>query len=119
RDFTTNYARTSDDAANPKLRPIRSRLSVPSAAQAVVKAAEQLPRWTLVTDDSQRSAGELHFVRITPLFRFRDDIHVHISATDEGSVIVAESQSRIGRGDLGQNPRNLVELLEKVRVEIE
>jgi uncharacterized protein (DUF1499 family) len=57
----------------------------------------------------------LHFVRTTPLMRYKDDIRVRIVPAASGSRVSAESRSRIGRGDLGQNPRNLRELLAAVR----
>jgi uncharacterized protein (DUF1499 family) len=47
--------------------------------------------------------------------KYRDDIRVQIEPAAEGTRLSAESRSRVGKGDLGQNPRNLRELLDKVR----
>jgi uncharacterized protein (DUF1499 family) len=47
--------------------------------------------------------------------RYKDDIRLSIKPADSGSLLSAESRSRVGRGDLGQNPRNLRELLGAIR----
>ncbi len=53
-------------------------------------------------------------VRRTRLFPFADDVSVERSGPDDGAGPVREtfeSASRVGRHDLGQNGRNLPELL--------
>lgn len=57
----------------------------------------------------------VRLVRATRFWRFEDDVTVKISPAEGGSVVTAQSQSRVGKGDLGQNPRNLIELLGEVR----
>ena len=116
RDLTTNVAATSDDARDERLRTISSTQRPPELAELVIAAARELPRWKLVEQSSGSTATALHFVRTTGLMGFQDDIRVRIvAATDGGSELSAESRSRVGKGDLGQNPRNLRELLDKVR----
>lgn len=116
RDLTTNHAATSEGADDEALRPIHSTRSPSETAQLVERAAAELSRWELVEETSGKDGVvTLALVRTTPLLRFRDDITVTISPEGNGSIITAESQSRVGRGDLGQNPRNLKELLGAVR----
>jgi uncharacterized protein (DUF1499 family) len=118
RDLTTNHAATSADAADETLRPIATALTVSAAADLVERAAATLPRWQAAGRNSAGDAIELRFVRTTPLMRFKDDITVRVvPATGQGGGgrITAESQSRVGKGDLGQNPRNLRELLTAIR----
>lgn len=74
---------------------------------AVRRAADRLPRWMLRDADD---AG-LALVRSTRLFRFKDDIAVRVFQEEGGTRAEFESASRLGKGDLGQNPRNLQELL--------
>jgi uncharacterized protein (DUF1499 family) len=50
--------------------------------------------------------------RTTRIFRFVDDISVLLEPAVGGTAVAARSGSRIGRGDLGQNRRNLAELWE-------
>ncbi|MEQ8791222.1 MAG: DUF1499 domain-containing protein [Pirellulaceae bacterium] len=116
RDLATNHAATSENADDEALRPVHAKLSVSQLAALVKQSAEELPRWELAEEVSgQGEVVRLNYVRTTALLRFRDDITVTISPEGEGSLITAESQSRVGKGDLGQNPRNLRELLGGVR----
>lgn len=79
-------------------------------AKVIRDAIEDLPRFTLEDGDEP----ELRAVRRSRIFRFEDDVTVRVSARDGGSEAVFESASRVGKGDLGQNPRNLRALLEAV-----
>ena len=115
RDLTINPAATSDNARDERLRPIVTNASPAGMAKWVVQAAESLPRWELVERTDEAAAIRLHFVRQTGLVGYKDDIRVRIEASDGGSRLSAESRSRVGKGDLGQNPRNLRELLGQVR----
>jgi uncharacterized protein (DUF1499 family) len=119
RDLTTNYARTIEKERNPRLRPIKTNKLIPDVVEIVVAAAKGLPNWELVEKSPDDREYRLHFVRTTRLWRFRDDVRVRLIPTPDGTYLTAESQSRIGRGDLGQNPRNLVELLDKLRPQLE
>lgn len=118
RDLTTNFAATGYTVKDERLRPIHSRLAVDLMENVIVQAAGKLPGWNLAERQQDGGAVNLHFVRTTRVFRFQDDIRVRIDPTATGSNVNAESQSRIGKGDLGQNPRNLRELLTAVRAEM-
>lgn len=115
RDLATNVAATSDQARDPRLRTLDSPLSPLELADAVAQAAGELPRWELVERTEEDRQVRLHFIRTTGVLRFKDDIRVRIEPAGAGSRLSAESRSRIGKGDLGQNPRNLRELLDKLR----
>ncbi|CAN5626481.1 hypothetical protein BH24ACT22_BH24ACT22_05160 [soil metagenome] len=77
---------------------------------AVERAVENLPRWTLESSTD----GELIATRKTGLLRFTDDVTIRILSRGSTSEAHFESASRVGKGDLGQNPRNLEELLEAI-----
>ena len=81
---------------------------------AARRAADRLPRWTV------RDAGEegLNLVHSTRIFRFKDDVTVRTFREDVTTRSVFESTSRIGKGDFGQNPRNLRELLDALDAEL-
>lgn len=115
RDLTTNHAATSDDAADERLRTILAAGPPGFVADLVVQAASSLPRWELVERVEEAGGMRLHFVRTTGLIGYKDDIQVQIDPAGAGSRISAESRSRVGKGDLGQNPRNLRELLDAIR----
>jgi uncharacterized protein (DUF1499 family) len=106
--LTKNRAELRDDAADPRLRSIvvsRSPLEAAVWAGAVIAT---LPRWSVVAVD--QGACTLNATRATRVWRFIDDIHVSFGPDPNGSRITAHSQSRVGRGDFGQNARNLREL---------
>lgn len=121
RDLTTNYATTSSAAKNPSLRPIEAELPPAELAKLTIAAAREIPGWQFKSQQDSSDEIRLHFVRTTKLMRFKDDITVRIRpVSGEGRQprceISAESQSRLGKGDLGQNPRNLRELMDKLRI---
>lgn len=83
----------------------------PERLTSVIRGAiDSLPRWKI----ERESDGLIEAVRSTRLFKFEDDVMVKISGSGEESKVVFESASRVGKGDLGQNRRNLRELLEAV-----
>jgi uncharacterized protein (DUF1499 family) len=114
RDFNTNVAMTSEGS---KLEPLKMTMSVQEAKDRLREIISQMSNWTWESD-SQSSDGDVivELVRTTTVFRFKDDVQVKISAADEkGVVIHAISRSRVGKGDLGQNPRNIRELFERLK----
>jgi len=78
---------------------------------AVRRAVEGLPRWSLEASEGSEVRGA---VRATRLFRFEDDVTVRVYPDPDGARAELTSASRVGRGDLGQNPRNLKELLRAI-----
>ena len=121
--LTQNRAELDPGDPDPLLRP--ARLSAPPAdvAQRLRAWADQTPRWCPVSEETHSEGGiRIHLTRRTRLFRFTDDVHVDLipertstsNAADAGpttTVLMAVSQSRVGKGDLGQNRRNLKELV--------
>lgn len=119
RDLVTNVAETDPTHPDPLLRSLTVSLSVPEAVALVERSAESLPRWLKAGVSGDSSAAQLRFVRTSRLFRFRDDITVWVERQDRTSVIRARSASRVGTGDLGQNPRNLRQLMGAIRDRID
>jgi uncharacterized protein (DUF1499 family) len=120
RDWTTNHARLKDTAADPLLRPVRIERSPRQVAQVIRDWVGGESLWSIV-EEEEKDAGnvvEMHLTRRTPIFRFVDDIHVTISRDGDRSRVDATSQSRIGKGDLGQNPRNLKMLTAALRKKV-
>jgi uncharacterized protein (DUF1499 family) len=117
RDLTTNVAATAE-AGDERLRPIEATLPSAELAERALAAVQALKNWRLQSRAEEAGRIELHFVRTTPALRFKDDIRVRIEPHGGGARLTAESRSRIGLGDLGQNPRNLRELLAAVRAEV-
>jgi uncharacterized protein (DUF1499 family) len=64
-----------------------------------------MPRWTLVSSRSEQ--GEIRAEATTRLFRFVDDVVVRVTEEGGRTAVNVRSASRVGRGDLGQNARNI------------
>lgn len=113
RDFTTNVAETDPASPDPQLRPLRTMVRPAEVAEIIKQWTEQHGDWELVDQateaESEAAVISIRLVRTTRVFRFKDDIHILIGTSPESreTVIQASSRSRIGKGDLGQNPRNL------------
>ncbi len=104
----SNIAATADGAADPRLRPHVYPLSPVQTAHAVVDAIDSLPRWEVIAGRD----GVIWATRRTRLFRFVDDVYLLLLPAHDSTVVFARSASRVGRGDMGQNRRNLGELWE-------
>ncbi|MEM6779915.1 MAG: DUF1499 domain-containing protein [Planctomycetota bacterium] len=117
RDWTQNDASLTDDAADERLRPVIVPLPSALAGEAIIQWAERQPLWRLQSDSGALETGStLALIRTTRWMRFSDDVVVTLeSVGDETTRVLATSQSRVGKGDLGQNPRNLRELTSMLR----
>lgn len=101
-----NYAATSPAADDPRLRSRLLPLAVGPASDRVARAIVELRGWRIVG----RRDGVIHATRTSRLFHFVDDVLILLESAVGGTAVAARSASRIGRGDLGQNRRNLAEL---------
>lgn len=119
RDLSTNHAETTRSHPNPLLQPLTVSEDRTAATTRVTDAIMQLKNWSIESITTEGKRTIIHATRTTPLFKFTDDIRVYLNDVDDGVQITATSQSRVGKGDLGQNPRNIAELMSKIREPIE
>ncbi|QDS96473.1 hypothetical protein FF011L_52840 [Roseimaritima multifibrata] len=119
RDFTENRASTDPESDTPDLRPLRTPESVEKVAEKIEQWVTEQPNWELQSVDATAAITKMHLTRRSRLFRFVDDVHVTIQRPNdrERTEVSAVSQSRVGKGDLGQNPRNLKKLLGDLRAQ--
>ena len=117
RDLSQNRAETSPDAESNFLRPIESAKTIDEIESAVKEFVSEFPHWEMVGREhpvSQTSETaeefEIKLTRTSKLFKFVDDVTLRITKSGENYRIDAVSQSRVGKGDLGQNPRNIKKL---------
>jgi uncharacterized protein (DUF1499 family) len=110
--LTRNWADT-DEPGDAALTPPELPLPPAEALKYVEEATRHLPCWQVEASDS--SKGTIHATRRTRLWRFVDDIRLRLEPTPAGVRIHARSQSRLGKADLGQNRRNLLELFAALR----
>ncbi|MEN1681994.1 MAG: DUF1499 domain-containing protein [Planctomycetota bacterium] len=129
RDLATNRAATDIGASHPLMRPITQRFTVERLDEALEGLCRDLPHWSqpdppkpLPTDANLPLQGdaiaERHLVRTTGVMRYKDDLWLVVGPNPEEPADAEDprwrlhivSRSRVGKGDLGQNPRNIREL---------
>lgn len=111
--FSRNWADTDEQPGDPAVRPLELSLSMAEALARVEAVIGQLPRWHVEKVDV--SAGTVTATRRTRLWRFVDEIAIRLETIPSGTRVHARSQSRVGKGDFGQNRRNLILLLAALR----
>ncbi len=111
RWFTKNWANTTEPT-HPDLQP----LNLPISISDTIARVKQIANGSWKVESSDESAGTMHLTHRTSIFRFVDDIHLSLTEHAGGTRIHAESKSRIGKGDLGQNRRNIQELFTKMSI---
>ena len=118
RDCNQNFASLQANSDREGLRPVRLNCSVGEAESRIMRWTESSPRWEFVSpSEGVGDTRVMNLTRTTAIMKFVDDVEVKITANSDGNgvTITATSQSRIGKGDLGQNPRNLIELTTALR----
>lgn len=105
-----NDVETGKTPEYPDVQPQQFRAPRERIIEAAERAAGSLRGWTVTNVD--HDAGVVTAVRTTRLFRFRDDITIRVEpgSSDEQFVVNVRSKSRVGKGDFGQNARNIREL---------
>lgn len=111
RDWTTNFAKLDASASEPDLRPLSLTSSRQEVASRINRWVDEHDPWQWVSADEEDQQTRIRLTRTTGLMRFVDDVQVRLIDDAAGTRVEAESQSRLGKGDLGQNPRNLKELV--------
>jgi len=111
RWFTKNTANTRDPT-HPDLAPLVLPLPPAGAVERVKAAVAGLPGWAV---EAPTADNELHLTRRTRVLKFVADVRLWFLPAGPGCLIHAESRSRFGLGDFGQNRRNILELWAAVR----
>lgn len=107
RWLTRNVADT-DTGTHQDVVPLELTIPVEQAQSLVAQVIGSLTGWRVESIDAVD--GTLHATRRTRLWRFVDDVTVRVEEAKTGSRVHARSKSRLGKGDFGQNRRNIKEL---------
>jgi len=102
---TINIVETGKTPEYPDVVPRPYPTSKDRVLDAAVQAVGRMPRWTLVS--SRPEHGEIRAEATTRLFRFVDDVTIHCVEQKGVTAVNVRSASRVGRGDFGQNARNI------------
>ncbi len=105
----TNFSATQADHSDARLRSRRYRCSVDEAREAVEAIIPDLVtfgrHWRVVATDPGEVRAEI------PVLVFTDDLTVTLRAAPDSVLLDARSSARLGRSDLGENRRHLLQLL--------
>lgn len=107
-----NVVETGKTPEYPELVPRVYRAEAARVFDAVLHAVHRLPRWTLVA--YQPETGDVRAEATTRLFKFVDDVMIRVVPRGESVAVEVRSASRVGRGDFGQNARNIRAFLDEL-----
>jgi len=100
-----NDVSTGQTPEYPDIQPQRlPGISAGEAFEISLSTAESMG-WEL--REANRDQGVIEAVATVPVFRFRDDVTVTVTAEDGAAVINLRSRSRVGKSDLGENARRI------------
>ena len=120
RDLTTNVAETSEDAKELLMRSLVLDADFDSIEKVVENYVSQHPQWHIMGVNKEVPERRLIILaRTTKWLQFTDDVLVDLTIKNEQTHVRIHSQSRVGKGDLGQNPRNIRELNAALREQLE
>lgn len=96
----------------PERRPRAYAVAPDRLFDAALAACRRLA-WNVAAAEPE--TGTIHAVVVTPLWRFKDDVHIQVQTADDGTgILLLRSSSRVGKGDLGANTRHVLDLVEAV-----
>ena len=94
------------------LRPVTLEVGMAEAFAQAVLTAEDMG-WEIVHSDA--ASGQIEAVVTTPLFGFKDDVAIRMTAVDGGTQIDLRSVSRVGQSDLGANAARIQAFLDAIQ----
>ncbi len=114
RGFTQNRAHTDPASEDRRLRGRTYTIPFDRVwTEAVNVARERMRGWTVTVEDD--GLGVLEAESATLFWGFVDDVHISVGLDNDGQTrIDVASASRVGRGDLGRNPRMIGRFLRRL-----
>jgi len=114
RALTENTARTDPHAEDPRLHGRTYAIPFERVWYAALGLADGgLRGWRVMRADDE--AGTIQAESRTPVFRFVDDVDVEVGLDANGQTRVdLRSASRVGKADLGRNPRTIGRFLTRL-----
>ena len=112
-----NVVETGTTPEYPDIQPRSYPAGVAQAFDAALHAVDRMPRWSLVS--YQSASGEIRAEARSLVFRFVDDVVIRVIPQGASTVVSVRSASRIGRGDFGQNARNIRSFFEELDRQME
>jgi uncharacterized protein (DUF1499 family) len=107
-----NVVETGGTPEYPDIIPRRYAAGKDRVFDAALHAVSRLPRWSLISNKPE--TGEIRAEARSKVFRFVDDVVIRVDGQGETTLVQVKSSSRIGKGDFGQNARNIRTLFEEL-----
>jgi uncharacterized protein (DUF1499 family) len=107
-----NVVETGRTPEYPDVTPRVYQAGAERVFDAALHAVNRLPRWSLVSHRPE--TGEIRAEARTRMLRFVDDVLIRVTEQQGAAVVMVRSASRIGRGDFGQNARNIRTFFEEL-----
>lgn len=115
--LTNNRAETKPNHSDASLRTRTYTAAYDSFFKTVSHVTGWLPRWEVVDQNIEK--GKIRATRQTRIFKFVDDVEITVKRVNENTVTIdVSSASRVGKGDFGQNARNIREFLKGMDEEV-
>jgi len=117
RDLSINHAETTKSHSHQNQRPFEVEQGRTQVSEKVLEVVQRFPNWSIESTTQESERTVIRATRTTGIMKFVDDITIYVNGpeTNGKTTITATSQSRVGKGDLGQNPRNLRQLMSAIR----
>ena len=107
------WAADTDTNTHADVVPLDLPVPADAAVGRINAVVASLPRWRVESSDAGQNTT--HATHRTRLWRFVDDVNIRVEPTATGVRVHARSQSRVGKGDMGQNRRNILGLFDALR----
>ena len=112
-----NVVETGTTPEYPDIQPRSYREEVSQVFDAALHAVDRMPRWSLVV--YQPESGEIKAEARSLVLRFVDDVVIRVRPLGVSTVVSVRSASRVGRGDFGQNARNIRAFFQELDRQVE
>jgi uncharacterized protein (DUF1499 family) len=117
----TNSAETSPDQRDESLRTRRYtvKLNLQQMRQTVEQIVPELTtwggNWKLAEKQDTDSKENKEIIRVyVPVVFFIDDLQIEMKQEGDQAIVNVRSNSRVGKSDLGENRRHLLQILAKL-----
>ncbi|MFM8551468.1 MAG: DUF1499 domain-containing protein [Nitrospiraceae bacterium] len=112
-----NDVETGKTPEYPDLLPRTYEAKPELVFDAALHAIHRLPRWALVSHRPE--SGEIRAEATSRLFRFVDDVTITVRGEGGKAIVSVRSHSRVGKGDFGQNARNILAFFEELDAQLQ
>ncbi len=103
---TISQVTTGQTPEYPDIQPQALRYSPDLVHQRAIETIRELNDWSLA-DNSEDTTRTIHAIHSNDLLPWADEVTIRVEPLGAGSLVFVSSSSRSGRGDFGQNARNI------------